>query len=168
MEFADVQQRSDYDMKSDKAKRRELENRLREFFYWRISLLMILTKFGVMINENLVLYHGVNAKMILNPSDTMAFFGPLSTTSDYNIAKLFATEKGMVLEITSRFPRLQMCSAFDVSNISDFHSEREHLIGFIYLRVLKVRTRPIVSDVSNHDLWKAAPLESKTRVLFFP
>eukprot|EP01083_Nonionella_stella_P093401 261745_1 len=97
----------------------------------------------------------------------MAFFGPLSTTSDYNIAKLFATEKGMVLEITSRFPRLQMCSAFDVSNISDFHSEREHLIGFIYLRVLKVRTRPIVSDVSNHDLWKQAPLESKTRVLFF-
>eukprot|EP01083_Nonionella_stella_P153690 494159_1 len=119
--FVDVLQRSEKDVKSDEEKRKELENRLREFFHWRISLLTVLTKFGVMINEkHLVLYHGVNAKMILNPAETMAFYGPLSTTSSYHVAKTFATAKGMVLEITSQFPRLQFCSAFDASLISDY------------------------------------------------
>eukprot|EP01084_Bolivina_argentea_P020606 38314_1 len=58
----------------DDAKRKELENRLREFFHWRVGLLIVLNKYGKKINEkSMVLYHGVNAKMILNPAETMAF-----------------------------------------------------------------------------------------------
>eukprot|EP01083_Nonionella_stella_P269292 911020_1 len=160
----------DEDLKTDedKLKSKELENRLRQFFYWRTALLTVLTKFGVMMNEkHSVLYHGVNAKMRLNSAETMALSVPLSTTSSYHVAKTFATAKGMVLEITSQFPRLKFCSAFDASLISDYPEESEYLVSFMYLRVLKVMTRPIVSDVSKHELWKAAPLESKTRVLFF-
>ena len=52
----------------EKALKTELEQRLREFFYLRSGLSIILNKFGRRISEdNIVLYHGVNAKMILNP-----------------------------------------------------------------------------------------------------
>ena len=66
----------------------------------------------------------------------MAFYGPLSTTSSYHVAKTFATAKGMVLKITSQYPRLDFCRAFDASLISDYPEECEWLIGFVYLRVL--------------------------------
>eukprot|EP01084_Bolivina_argentea_P026280 48847_1 len=100
--------------KHDEYKRQQLEQRLRQFWHWRVGLLLILNKYGKKINEeNMVLYHGVNAKMILNPVATMAFYGPLSTTSSYHVAKTFATAKGMILKITSQYPRLDYCRAFD-------------------------------------------------------
>ena len=56
------------DEEEESKRRAELEQRLREFFHWRSSLLIMLNKFGRKISEdNMVLYHGVNAKMILNP-----------------------------------------------------------------------------------------------------
>eukprot|EP01084_Bolivina_argentea_P031812 58865_1 len=120
------------------------------------------------INEkNMILYYGINAKMILNPGSTAAFYGPLSTTSSYHVAKTFATAKGMVLKITSQYPRLSYCRAFDASVISDYPEEQEWLVGFIYMRVLEVRTRPIVNDIKNKVLSIKAPFASKMRVLFF-
>eukprot|EP01083_Nonionella_stella_P070625 189073_1 len=146
----------------------DLENRLREFFHWRVGLLQVLNKYGQKIDQHtMVLYHGVNAKMILNPAETMAFYGPLSTTSSYHVAKTFATAKGMVLKITSQYPRLDFCRAFDASLISDYPEEQEYLIGFLYMRVLEVRTRPITTNIMDPELWKKAPLASKMRVVFF-
>eukprot|EP01083_Nonionella_stella_P072597 195783_1 len=78
-----------------------------------------------------MLYHGVNQKMILNPSATQSFDGPLSTTSSYQVAATFAKSRGMILSITSQFPRLQMCKAFDASIISGYPAEQEWLIAHL-------------------------------------
>merc|ERR1719242_1670230 len=113
------------------------------------------------------LYHGVNAKMILNPAETMAFSGPLSTTSSYHVARTFATKKGMVLKITSQFPRLNRCRAFDVSVLSDYPEEQEFLIGDIYLRLLQVSTRSLLQSWDSFDNLVNIPLASFTRAVFF-
>ena len=55
----------------------------------------------------------------------------------------------MVLTISSQYPRLGVCRAFDASLISDYPEEKEWLIGFIYLRVLEVRTRPLTKNWIN-------------------
>eukprot|EP01084_Bolivina_argentea_P249103 416875_1 len=46
-------------------KKRDLEQRIEEFFHWRCGLLIVLNKFGTKLkNKNMILYHGVNTKMI--------------------------------------------------------------------------------------------------------
>ena len=86
--------------------------------------------------------------MVLSPQ-SMAFYGPLSTTTSYHVARTFATAKGMVLKIKSMYPRLNLCNAFDVSLISDYPEEQEYLVGFMYLRILEIRTREIIDDSNN-------------------
>eukprot|EP01084_Bolivina_argentea_P136608 240586_1 len=100
----------------------KLEKRLSQFYHWRGKLLIVLNKFGTKLNQenNMILYHGVNAKMIIRPNQTYGFNGPLSTSASYHVARTFATAKGMVLKITSHFPRLNYCNAFDASLISDY------------------------------------------------
>ena len=97
----------------------------------------------------------------------MAFHGPLSTTISKLEANIFSTATGMVLEMTSLHPRLDQCCAFDVSLVSDYPNENEYLIGFVYLRVLNVQTRSLVEDVTNEDQWRAQPMASKIRSVFF-
>eukprot|EP01084_Bolivina_argentea_P018120 33784_1 len=146
----------------------ELKNRLESFYHWRGHLLIVLNKFGTKLkNKNMILYHGVNTKMIIRPTETFGFYGPLSTTSSPHVARTFATAKGMILKITSQYPRLDYCRAFDASVISDYPEEQEYLIAFIYMRVLEIKTRPIVNDIHNRDMWDKAPLASKIRVVFF-
>merc|ERR550525_315675 len=48
----------------------------------------------------------------------------------------------MILKISSRFPRLNYCNAFQASLLSDFPEEQEWLIGHMYIRVLDVITVP--------------------------
>ncbi len=153
----------------------KLELRLRTFYRWRIGLLTMLNKFGREINPNVSLYHGVNAKMILNNGGKkgLAFYGPLSTSTSYHVARTFATAKGMVLQITTQYPRLGICRAFDASLISDYPEEKELLLAFAYLRIKSVITRPL------HKYWKTfddidkegqnldIPLASKTRSICF-
>ena len=174
---ADKQTNDEHEMKKNheflrdsERQKAELEKRLCEFFNWRFELVVVLNKFGLKMsknhtnksNNNLVLYHGVNAKMILNPTETLQFFGPLSTTSSYHVAKTFATDKGMILKITTHYPRLGTCKAFNASLISDYPEEQEWLIGFIYLRVLEIRTVAL-----NFDNWINIPLASIIRSIFF-
>eukprot|EP01084_Bolivina_argentea_P171720 297512_1 len=83
--------------------KKDLKNRLENFYHWRCHLLIVLNKFATKLNSknNMILYHGVNAKMIFHAAQTYAFNGPLSTTSSYHVARTFSTAKGMVLTITS-------------------------------------------------------------------
>ena len=104
-----------------------------------------------------MLYHGVNKTMLLDPCESQSFYGPLSTSSSKAVAKKFATSDGMVLEICSQYPRLEMCTAFDASTISVYPEEQEWLIGFIYLRVRKVYTR-ISENIC---------METKLKYIFF-
>eukprot|EP01084_Bolivina_argentea_P048306 89017_1 len=134
------------DEKKDAQESEKLIKRLQEFYHWRGALLIVLNKYGKRLhdNNNMILYHGVNTKFIVKPNVTYAFSGPLSTTSSYHVARTFATAKGMILKINSHFPRLNYCNAFDVSLISDYPEEEEWLVGFMYVRILAVRTRKLI------------------------
>ena len=118
---------------NDKAKR-DLQNRLSVFYHWRGALMVVLNKFGTRwrdMDNVEALYTGINQKMAISSTSAFSFYGPLSTTTSYQVAKGFATEKGMVLKIASRFPRLNYCNAFRASLISDYPEEQEWLIGFM-------------------------------------
>ena len=150
----DIKQKQEINEKN----RRDLMERLSQFYHWRGGLLIVLNKFGTKLNHqnDRVLFHGVNAKMIIKPSQTFAFSGPLSTTSSYHVARTFATAKGMVLKLTSHFPRLNYCNAFNVSLINDHPEKQEWIVGFIYLRLLEVTTTNIKArlDKIPYSLWK--------------
>ena len=113
---------------------KELEERIEVFFRWRASLMIVLNKFGTRwrdMDNMEALYTGINRKMNISSTSAFSFYGPLSTSSNYYVAKGFATDKGMVLKIASRFPRLNYCNAFRASLLSDYPEEQEWLIGFM-------------------------------------
>merc|ERR1712092_3226 len=105
--------------------------------------------------------------MIISASQ-YAFYGPLSTTSSYHVARSFATSKGMVLKINSMYPRLKHCNAFDASCLSDYPEEKEWLVGFMYARCLEVTTRSLSdSRTFKYDMKQKVPLASALREEFF-
>ena len=58
----------------EQQKREELKRRLEEFFHWKAGLQIVLNKFGIKFrdqNECWHIYHGVTAKMILNPGTVL-------------------------------------------------------------------------------------------------
>ena len=66
----------------------------------------------------------------------------------------------MVLTMSSQYPRLGVCRAFDASMISDYPEEQEWLIGFIYTRIRMVHTKEkFVLD--------KLPVASNLRFVFF-
>ena len=116
--------------------REQLEARMQVFFHWRAALMIVLNKFGTRwrdIENTEALFTGINQKMGISSTAAFSFYGPLSTTTSYQVAKGFATEKGMVLKISSRFPRLNYCNAFQASLLSDYPEEQEWLIGHMCL-----------------------------------
>merc|ERR1712173_14975 len=114
---------------------------------------IVLNKFGQLLQgkNNMILYHGIDTKMMLNPTQTFSFYGPLSTTSSEHVAKTFATQKGMILKITSQFPRLGKCNAFDASQLSDFPEEDEWLVGFMYMRILQISTKKLINEFKSFE-----------------
>eukprot|EP01083_Nonionella_stella_P091885 256969_1 len=153
----------------DEDVRNDLMCRLQQFYHWRGGLLIMLNKFGKRFSDEYIeLYHGVNAKMLIKPTISQAFNGPLSTSSSYHVARTFSTAKGMVLQITSHYPRADFCNAFDCGLISDYPEEQEWLIGFMYARVLKVTTRRLGPNVADlNQIWKFVPPSSIAREIFF-
>ena len=120
----------------DQRLREQLETRIEVFFHWRGALMIVLNKFGTRwrdIENTEALFTGINQKMGISSTAAFSFYGPLSTTTSYQVAKGFATEKGMVLKISSRFPRLNYCNAFQASLLSDYPEEQEWLIGHMCL-----------------------------------
>ncbi len=80
----------------------------------------------------------------------------------------------MVLEITTQFPELGLCRAFDASLISDYSEEKEQLVSFAYLRIKTVFTRPLhkewttFEDMNSHEMNECkVAVSSKARSIFF-
>ena len=131
-----VQKQSDEIRRYNQRERQELEARIEVFFRWRGALMIVLNKFGTRWRDREhagALYTGINKKMNISSTAAFSFYGPLSTSADYFVAKGFATDKGMILKIDSRFPRLNYCNVFQASLISDYPEEQEWLIGFMCL-----------------------------------
>merc|ERR1712087_867550 len=66
----------------------------------------------------------------------------------------------MVLTMSSQYPRLGVCRAFDASMISDYPEEQEWLIGFIYTRIRMVHTK-------EKFVFYKLPVASNLRFVFF-
>ena len=162
----------------------DLKERVSTFCHWRVDLMYVLKKFGESRGDrNLILHHGVNKKMLVKvifdsislhlfpttniiafcfvqSTQTFAFFGPFSTSSLYHVAREFATAKGMVLTVTSHFPRLGLCNAFDAKKLSDYPQEHEWIIGFCYARILKFETEDMNRILGSHAQLKDHPMAS--------
>eukprot|EP01084_Bolivina_argentea_P010557 19673_1 len=147
-----------------------LKHKLESFYHWRIRLLITLHKFGTKLQnrKNMVFYHGVNKTMLIKTSETFAFSGPLSTSVSEEVARAFATTKGMVLKITSNFPHSHHCNAFDVSLISDYPEEQEWLVGFMYVRVLEITINIHIDNIAlSENIFQQITLSSWIRHAFF-
>merc|ERR1712087_246426 len=62
--------------------------------------------------------------------------------------------------MSSQYPRLGVCRAFDASMISDYPEEQEWLIGFIYTRIRMVHTK-------EKFVFYKLPVASNLRFKFF-
>ena len=117
---------------------REMRKRLSSYTNWRQSLTVTIKKFSVSIGYS-KFYHGVNPRMIIERHNILSrLWGPLSATTSYHVASTFATDKGMIIEMNSQYPRLNLCYAFDASQLSDYPEESERLVGFMYVRVRQI------------------------------
>ena len=59
---------SETDSEKEKTRKmKELEERVTAFWHWRVNLLLVLNKFGKSLGgqNNMVLYHGTNARMLI-------------------------------------------------------------------------------------------------------
>ena len=100
------------------------------------------------------------------PAQSFAFFGPFSTSSSYHVARTFATAKGMVIKMTSHYPRQGLCNAFDAKLISDYPEEQEWLIGFCYVRMLNIEARNLCGYPDDSMSLRNAPISSLTKEVF--
>merc|ERR1712228_1154717 len=73
-----------------------------------------------------LLYHGVTCKSIINEENGI-YYGPLSTTTDINIARDFAGKYGMIIIIKPN-ENNSIYKSLDISLISDFPAESEVLL----------------------------------------
>jgi len=136
----------------------DLVQRLEAFYHWRLAVMVFIDKFSSLDHKKPV-YFGVNQRMILDPTPTLSYFGPVSTSKSYHVATTFAKAKGMVLEVSSMYPRLGMCKGFNASLMSDYPEEQEYLLGHIYMRILKVGIQLKEEDYFN--------VATKVRLAFF-
>ena len=58
--------------------------------------------------------------MQLEMHPTSSCYGPFSATTDIEIARGFATTNGCVLEMTSKYPRLETDYYFDASQVKNY------------------------------------------------
>merc|ERR1712130_1012726 len=73
-----------------------------------------------------VLYHGVSNITKVSSSFNGKCYGPLSTTTDIDIARSFAGENGMILKIKPKYGNGNN-HPFDVQHLSAFPDECEVL-----------------------------------------
>ena len=75
-----------------------------------------LKKYGTLLRDR-VFYHGINQIMQLDIHPTHRCCGPFSVTSDIKVARGFASIHGVILEMMSKFPRLDTDYYYDVAPV---------------------------------------------------
>eukprot|EP01084_Bolivina_argentea_P268512 456093_1 len=106
------------------------------FYYWGKYLKIAVKQFGVKFGELSVskFYHGVNQKMYLprysgiNGQNGININGPLSTSSSYDVAVIFADNAGAILTFEEQGgSRASTGRCFPTAWLSDYSSEKECL-----------------------------------------
>mmetsp|Transcript_31209 Transcript_31209/g.27461 ORF Transcript_31209/g.27461 Transcript_31209/m.27461 type:complete len:412 (-) Transcript_31209:538-1773(-) len=110
----------------------DYKDRISSFYHWRKELKFAfnaLSKIRYCSNNQKqdTLFHGVTFNTINIKSHNETYYGPLSTTSDINVARDFAGKDGMILCIKplcndSKFKTM------NISLISEFEQESEYLL----------------------------------------
>eukprot|EP01084_Bolivina_argentea_P227991 385151_1 len=101
-----------------------LKKRHSNFAHFAKYLVETVKLFSVGVYDKITtLYHGIDREMVFD-SMACAMFQPLSTTSEWEVALQFSTNKGMVIE----FQVDAFMSHFQCNWISDFSNENESLI----------------------------------------
>ena len=90
--------------------------RLCHFSHWRRLLNVAIKKYGSPL-KNRTFYHGINKIMNLKMHPTASCHGPFSATTDIEIARGFATKNGLILKMTSKYPRLSSDYYFDAAQV---------------------------------------------------
>lgn len=78
---------------TDSFKRKEM---MRQFYHWNKLLKQSVDKSRDIITQTL--YHGINVQLNVS-TFSGRYYGPVSTTKIYDVAKGFAGAKGRILEI---------------------------------------------------------------------
>eukprot|EP01084_Bolivina_argentea_P042146 77747_1 len=114
-----------------------------ENFYWMGMYAKIsVQRFGVSKND-LIVYHGVSNKFIFEfgfDTRTFAFhaFGPLSTSTQFEVALQFAGDTGLILELNPGTSK-----SFSCAWLSDFGNESEHL----FLQTIRKGDRMQINNI---------------------
>ena len=73
----------------------------------------------------------------------------------------------MTLKLSSKYPRLDHCGAFDVSPLSDYPEEQEYLVGFMYTRVEEIITDELFGNGATYlEIIQKTPIGSLMREEF--
>ncbi len=117
--------------KSFRAPYNKTEKRLQSFFHWRKALQETfekLNRFHMPYPQPNMLFHGINSIMCLDQYEGI-YYGPCSGTTDLHVARSFAGQNGMILVMK---PETNLNNtkykSFDLSWISDYPDEKEHLL----------------------------------------
>ena len=133
----------------------------RNYYHLGKYLSTAVNSFGIDIKVVGTFYHGINRKIYLphygstGLSHWIAMYGPLSTTSSFNVALNFATSNGVILKLSPcKFTYIFQC-CYDCAWLSDFPIEEyllaqrpagltvtniiESATGIEYVQILKSR-----------------------------
>mmetsp|Transcript_21375 Transcript_21375/g.34219 ORF Transcript_21375/g.34219 Transcript_21375/m.34219 type:complete len:402 (-) Transcript_21375:775-1980(-) len=129
----------------------QYKQRLSEFYHWRRELkeaFTALSKCNIKWNQprDNMLYHGVKCKSVVTRRSAV-FDGPLSCTTDINIARDFAGKYGMILAIK---PMDSVHQMLDLSLISDFPQEKEVLLFNHHIAIQDII---VAEDYDNNYSW---------------
>eukprot|EP01084_Bolivina_argentea_P155811 271517_1 len=112
----------------------ELVNRHSNFYWLAKYLKEAATQHGTNISEGKIVafYHGINKELIfpkLLTSNGVKIFGPLSTSSSYQVAANFALNNGLIIEFSdgSSGNKAFPVKYFSCSWLSDYANEMEYL-----------------------------------------
>eukprot|EP01084_Bolivina_argentea_P281672 481973_1 len=100
--------------------RLEEEERQMQFFWWNKLLAEACTKSKDIISKKI--YHGVSTELTI-ATFSGTYYGPVSTTTKYDVARGFAGDKGKILELYPSFGR----KGLKVHWLSNFPDEEEIL-----------------------------------------
>eukprot|EP01084_Bolivina_argentea_P152454 265954_1 len=103
-------------------------NRLSSFYWWNKTLIKAFRTFNQIKEQKKynLLFHGISSVMCIDKFKGK-YFGPLSTTTDINVARSFAGKAGMILVIAPVYNEENGYKPFDISYLSEFSDEHEVL-----------------------------------------
>eukprot|EP01084_Bolivina_argentea_P079035 143429_1 len=105
-----------------------------EIAHWCRYLKESCTFYGQLMEKNMVVYTGLNAKLLFDSLQTH-FECPISTTTEISVAQLFSDGDGIMLTLKRANPKTRF---FDVSQLSQFSHEEERLFTGASLRICDI------------------------------